>query len=317
MTLLDHLREALPFAEAELQAVLNTAPRRYKVYSIPKRNPGTFRVIAQPAPEVKLVQRVMVRDFISKWPIHDAATAYRDGKSIRDHAIAHADSRFLLKLDFSDFFPSITREDIHRHAVHTGRMSEEDARLLCWVVSWKDKATGRLALSIGAPSSPSISNSIMLQFDTAMTNACVTAGVKYSRYADDLAFSTSSPNVLDEIQKVVVSELHALSYPRLLLNQKKTVNVSSRNRRSLVGLVLTPESQVSLGRNRKRKISAMTHQFSAGRLSEEGSATLRGLLSFAWSVEPTFVQGLARKYGDMVFERLALPFRGDANSLSA
>lgn len=312
MTLLDYLRQTLPFAEAELVAVLMTAPRRYKVFPIPKRTPGAFRVIAQPAPEIKLVQRVIVRDFISKWPVHAAATAYRNRMSIRDHAQSHAGSRFLLKLDFSDFFPSVSREDVWRHAIEIGSMSEEDARLLSWLVSWKNKATGRMSLSIGAPSSPAVSNSVMFPFDDAMTSACAKVGVNYTRYADDLAFSTSSPDVLGDIERIVVSQLESLRYPRLRLNQKKTINVSTRDRRSLVGLVLTPDHQVSLGRGRKREISAMTHHFLVGRLAEDKVGTLRGLLSFAWSVEPTFVQALAEKYGDEVFERLALPFRGQA-----
>jgi len=312
MTLLDHLRQTIPYADAELIAVLMTAPRRYKVFPIPKRTPGAFRVIAQPAPEVKLVQRVLVRDFVSKWPIHDAATAYRSGMSIRDHAQTHARSRFLLKLDFSDFFPSITREDVYRHAMEIGRMSEGDAKLLSWLVSWRNKATGRISLSIGAPSSPAVSNSVMFLFDESMTAACAKVGVNYTRYADDLAFSTSSPGVLGNIERLVGSQLEALPYPRLRLNQKKTINVSTRDRRSLVGLVLTPDHQLSLGRSRKREISAMTHHFLVGRLTDDEIGTLRGILSFAWSIEPTFVQALAHKYGDEVFERLALPFRGQA-----
>ncbi len=312
MTLLDHLRNALPFAEADLAAVLATAPRRYKVFQIPKRTAGSFRVIAQPAPEIKLVQRLIVRDFISNWPVHSVATAYRAHTSIRDHAQSHVRSRYLLKLDFADFFLSITREDVSRHAMEIGGMSEEDARLLSWLVSWRNKATGRLSLSIGAPSSPAVSNSIMFLFDEAISNACARFGVTYTRYADDLAFSTNKPNVLHEIERVVVSQLESLLYPRLRLNKRKTINVSTRDRRSLVGLVLTPENRVSLGRVKKREIRVMTHHFLVGRLSLDKIGTLRGLLSFAWSVEPTFVLALANRYGDEVFERLALPFRGNA-----
>jgi RNA-directed DNA polymerase len=312
MTLRDHLGNALPFAEADLAPVLATAPRRYKVFQIPKRTPGSFRVIAQPAPEVKLVQRVLVRDFISNWPVHSAATAYRVHTSIRDHAQSHVRSRFLLKLDFSDFFLSISREDISQHAKDIGGMSEEDAKLLSWLVSWKNKATGRLSLSIGAPSSPAVSNSIMFPFDEAISKTCGRFGVTYTRYADDLAFSTSNADVLNEIEKIVIGQLESLPYPRLRLNQKKTINVSTRDRRSLVGLVLTPENRVSLGRAKKREIRAMTHHFVVGRLAVDKVGTLRGLLSFAWSVEPTFVRVLVDRYGNEVFERLALPFRGHA-----
>src|ERR1035441_9381707 len=101
------LTEALPLSQDELLKLIRSSPMRYKVYTIPKRTPGQFRTIAQPAREVKILQRWAMSNFLSHFPVDPAAVAYRIGKNIADNAPPHARSRFLLKLDFKDFFPSI------------------------------------------------------------------------------------------------------------------------------------------------------------------------------------------------------------------
>ena len=90
----------------DVQRTLLRAPVRYKVYSIPKRN-GNRRIIAQPAREVKRLQRALMKVLLSKLPIHEAATAYRKGRSTLDNARAHAENGPILKLDLKNFFPSI------------------------------------------------------------------------------------------------------------------------------------------------------------------------------------------------------------------
>jgi hypothetical protein len=63
---------------------------------------------------VKALQYWVISNFLSRFPVHPAATAYRIGKNIADNARPHAHNRFLLKLDFKDFFPSIRAIDFRR-----------------------------------------------------------------------------------------------------------------------------------------------------------------------------------------------------------
>lgn len=308
MRLLDRLLRELPFSLGELAVLARSAPYRYKVYEIPKRQPGQFRTIAQPSAEIKVVQRWLMENVLKSLPVHRAATAYREGISIADHAKKHSRRKFLLKMDFKDFFPSITFDDVRNHLIRHKRLSEDEARLVGQFVCWRDKSRQQYCLSIGAPSSPLLSNTLMYEFDRKMTEICKERKVVYSRYADDLAFSTNEQDVLRGVESSVKNVCKELEYPRLRVNPNKTVSVSRAHRKVLVGLVLTPEGEVSLGREKKRLLRAKLHRFDTNALAADEVATLRGELAFAWSVEPNFIAALLVSFGVDVFRKLELPF---------
>jgi RNA-directed DNA polymerase len=309
MKLLKLLLREVPFEKDELLAIIATASRRYKVYQIPKRDGKSVRTIAQPAPEVKLLQRILHDKLIKKWPVHEAATAYISEQSTADHVRRHVNSMFLLKLDFRNFFPSITAADIRQHAKRHSNLEKDDLDIFVNIVSWRNKLDRSFGLSIGAPSSPAISNSIMFEFDESISSFCKGKEVTYSRYADDLAFSTMRKDALKEVEEEVYRLTSSIQSPKLSINENKTVNVSKRYSRSLVGLTITPDQKVSLGRERKRDIRAKLYLYSKGYLSGDDVAPLRGLLAYAWSIEPTFILSLAEKQGDELFAKLELPFR--------
>lgn len=309
MSLIARMLRELPFSADELRDLIATAQYRYKVYKIPKRQPNQFRTIAQPSPEIKLIQRWLIGSVLSSLPIHKVATAYRDGRSIADHAAVHAKNRFLLKMDFKDFFPSISVVDVRSYLVEVGKLSLEEARIISLLVCWRDKSKGKLCLSIGAPSSPLLSNVMLYAFDKKIVQLCRVNKITYTRYADDLAFSTNKKDVLSEIVKQVQVVCDELEYPQLVVNQKKTVSISRAFKRVLVGLVLTPEGAVSLGRERKRRLRSELNRFSQDRLDVADIPTLRGELAFAWSVEKKFIETLTRQFGNEVFRKLDLPFR--------
>jgi hypothetical protein len=298
-----------PFSRSEIADIVATASRRYKTFKVLKRQGQGHRTIAQPSAEVKLLQRVVLDEIVGYWPVHSAAVGYRRGKSILNHARLHAASRFLLKLDFKDFFPSITASDVRQHAQSQARprLTEEDLQVLTRILCWRNKQTGSFCLSIGAPSSPACSNALLFDFDAALSEECRRRGVTYSRYADDLAFSCMTPKTLHEIEQITRALLLDLRYPRLRLNDRKTVNVSKRHRRTLVGLVLSAQGEVSLGRERKRTIRAMVHAFTLGKLNVEEVNSLRGMLAYAWSIEPAFIDSLMRAYGPEHLMLLQLP----------
>ena len=309
MSIIEKMLIEMPFSADELKDLVATAQYRYKVYKIPKRQPNQFRTIAQPSPEIKLIHRWLTNSVFSSLPIHKAATAYREGRSIADHAAIHAKNRFLLKMDFTNFFPSITVADIRRYLVEIGKMSPEDARIVSLLVCWRDKKNERLCLSIGAPSSPHLSNVMLYAFDKKVVQLCRTHKVAYSRYADDLAFSTNRKEVLSDFARQIQVICEELEYPKLEVNHKKTVSTSRAFRRVLVGLVLTPDGTVSLGRQKKRRLRSELYRFSQDKLDAADIPKLRGELAFAWSVEKQFINSLLRQLGTEVFRKLDLPFK--------
>lgn len=292
--------------EYVVRTVVNSAYLRYKVYSIPKRNGKGVRIIAQPSKEVKALQRFVSSEILKGLPIHPAAMAYVEGKSIKLNAEAHVSQRYLLKMDFENFFPSIKPKDLKAHILQfmAGEFEADDINAICSICFWKPKRVPELELSIGGPSSPFISNTIMFEFDRQMSEYCLPLKVIYTRYADDLAFSSNVPNVLERVQEKVAEVIKGLLYPTITINIKKTVHTSKKHSRRITGLILSSTNEVSLGRERKRLLRAMVHAASLPSATQASFETIRGHLAFAFDIEPDFVARLRKKYGHQLFDRI-------------
>jgi len=301
--LLELLCEEHPFTRAEAWELIRSAPKRYKVHFIEKRNGRGRRLIAQPTAELKTIQRWIVNKFITSLPVHDAAMAYRPGKNIAEHARLHAKNKYLLKIDFKDFFPSIRARDFTRHVVkHLGldtRLASELSLLL-----FRRDEKKRLSLSIGAPSSPSLSNTLMYEFDSKLSEYCKKNEIIYTRYADDLALSSDKPNQLDKANEYIRELLNSIKYPRIFINPEKTVFTSKKFQRKLTGLILSSEGKISLGRDRKRLIRAMADHYRKDKLDIKLHAQLKGWLAFSLSVEPAFVKNIRTLMGEEYYFKL-------------
>ncbi len=291
--------------EQQVDRIARSAPHRYKVYQIPKKASLEKRTIAQPAREVKSLQYWVLEHVLASLPVHDAATAYRPGSSILKNAEVHAQNSYLLKLDFRNFFPSIFPRDFRVLAEEISPgLSSDDIDLLSRILFWQPRGEQGLRLSIGAPTSPCLSNAVLFEFDTTISNQCREKKVTYTRYADDMAFSTNEECVLSEIHEAVKSVCRSMASPELNLNEPKTVYTSMKHRRRVTGLILANSGAVSLGRSRKREIRAAIHRFSLGKLDEKEISALGGLLSFAESIEPDFVGRMENHYGSEVLGSL-------------
>lgn len=285
----------------KIRTVIRTSDRRYFTFPLKKKNGGE-RLISQPSKKLKFVQRWLARRVFGKFDIHPCAFAYRRRLSISDNAGAHLGKRYLLKMDFLDFFPSISEDRIikllHSNKHRFPAFSDEDFGLIAHAVCFRE------ALSIGAPSSPIISNCIMHKYDDIMYEFCHSHDVVYTRYADDLTFSTNSRGVLDTIY----NHVHALSFihtePFLHVNEKKTLYLSKKSRMTVTGLTLTPQGHISIGRTLKRHLKTMVYLYKEQSLSIEEIETLRGRLAYVHSVEPTFVDSLRVKFGDSVLSSI-------------
>lgn len=304
MNVIDTILQHFPLGRDEIARLIRTAPSRYKVHEIEKRNGRGKRVIAQPTAEIKLLQRFLLQKFVADLPVSGAAKAYRTGQGIVDHASVHATNRYLLKLDFKDFFPSIRAGDFVKHLYKYSGLKTEDAKALSRLFFWRPKGQRALLLSIGAPSSPAISNTLMFDFDIKLIEYCVKNGIAYTRYADDLALSTNHPDILTEAHKFVITLCESIRSPKLLLNDAKTVFTSKKHHRQLTGLTLSNDGKASIGRNKKREIRAMAHHYKFGKLKLEDLSKLRGWLAFTMSIDKAFVKTIEELIGSDRFRQL-------------
>jgi RNA-directed DNA polymerase len=299
------MQETLGISEEQLTRLILRSPHTYKVYEIPKRT-GGVRTIAQPARETKFIQYWLIKTIFPRLPVHECATAYAAGSSILKNATAHKDNSYLAKFDFRNFFTSIKFDDLVQHfSMHLKNcLSMDDIRLVARVSCIKSKTNSELCLSIGAPSSPILSNSIMFEFDSAVISWCKERNIIYTRYADDLTFSTMEKGSTLHIEPFIRDVVRDLAYPTLRFNNQKTTHLSRKHQRRITGLIIDNQGKVSLGRDRKREISALIHRFSLGLLAKDEIYKLQGLLGFAKDVEPLFVSRMRGKYRSELIEEI-------------
>ncbi|HCX68120.1 retron St85 family RNA-directed DNA polymerase [Parvibaculum sp.] len=309
--LLDKLSFETGMRANELRRIMYTAPNRYKIYSIPKRV-GGFRSIAQPAREVKLLQRTLAKTFLTTLPTHAAATAYKPETSLRSNALPHAGRGPVLKLDFRDFFPSIRDRDWIAYCRQTGCLTEdEDIYLTSRLLFHRRKGESHLRLAIGAPTSPILSNILMYEFDVRVVETVVADGVTYTRYADDMTFSAQRTGNLTHVIRDVGRVLRDIQYPRLALNPEKTTLVTAKYGRRVTGLTLANDGRVTVGRDSKRKIRAAVYQAVNGRLDPEQMQVLTGMLAYVNAVEPEYLDVLRRKFGTQAILKIQRAPRGE------
>ncbi|TIQ28390.1 MAG: RNA-directed DNA polymerase [Mesorhizobium sp.] len=265
MSIVDILSFESGLETALVERIIRNAPIRYKTYQIPKRS-GGFRTISQPAREVKVLQRALSEVLLRRLPVHEAATAYRPGISIKDNALRHVGDGPILKMDFKDFFPSIKPHDWAQYCKETGALTDlADVRLTTLLLFQRPKGSRVLRLAIGAPSSPFVSNALLYEFD-----------------------------------KRITGEVARLEYPKLLINTQKTTRITRKYGRRVTGLTLTNDGRVSIGHERKRILHAQVHSAAKDLLDSDQIAELKGMLGFVNSVEPQFLDVLRRRYGHSI-----------------
>lgn len=277
---------------ADTLYIVETAPKRYRVYPIPKKNGGE-RIIAHPSRELKTVQRSLVELFSNSLPVHGASTAYEKESSIFDNANRHAGAKWLVKLDIRNFFNSIHPEDWQKF-LKERKIDDELIELSSKTFFWKPRLANRTCLSVGAPSSPYVVNRIMYGFDNALALYCNESGMAYTRYADDLAFSASEQMDFDRLTRFVSEELEKIG--QLALNENKCRQIGPGGRKSVTGLILANDGRVTLGRKRRRLIEAQLFRFlndPQANLVDE----VRGHLAFMKLADRNAYNRLMKRFG--------------------
>lgn len=297
--LIDNVAAILGLARSVCVSIATTAHKRYKVFGIPKRDGKSFRTVAQPAREVKAVQRAIVSLLENKLPVHSAATAYKQGSSILENAKPHLSAKFITKMDFQGFFPSIDRTSLGKHLrKHLTDLTSEEIGFVLSACSWKPKGTGTQRLCIGAPSSPLLSNSIMYSIDTDIARMCDEVGAVYTRYSDDICISAETPDVLGPLEQRIRRRINASRWPTLKLNEKKRVAVGRGHAMTVTGLTLSNEGVATVGRERKRGVRAGASRYMRGLLTPDDVVKLKGEIAFVISIERGFRFVLLKTYGE-------------------
>ncbi len=217
----------------------------YRHHLIAKRN-GTLRLIEEPRPFLKKLQRRILRDMLAHIPAHPAAFGFCRGKNCAQAAARHAGEAMVVSFDLSGFFPSIHHHRIYglfRSFGYPAAVARHLAGLTTALTPRDVLATAHLAdrdhltrrhLPQGAPTSPALANLAAFTLDTRLTGLTRSLGANYTRYADDLTFSGDAP-IANPLQRMVPQIVRDCGF---VLNAAKTRIQPAHRRQTVTGLVV-------------------------------------------------------------------------------
>lgn len=213
--------------------------RRYKTFYIPKKN-GKLREISAPNRNLKEILYYLNMMLGEVYQASPSAMGFVKGRSIVDNAKLHIGQNYVLNLDLSDFFTSISQSRVcKRLQLAPFNFNEDVAKIisgLCCKKVVKDQKKG-YALPQGAPTSPLLTNAVCDFLDKKLRRLSFSHGVKYSRYADDMTFS-SMHNVYQEDSDFMKSLFSFIEEERFTVNPEKTRLQKRGERQEVTGLTV-------------------------------------------------------------------------------
>lgn len=174
-------------------------PDAYIEFQIPSKNRHGFRDIAKPCDEIKIFQKKLLKFFEEKIYLKACVHGFVKGKSNVTNARRHIGRTCVLNIDLENFFPSINFGRVRGILMcEPLYFNAKCATIISQICCYERK------LPQGAPTSPILANLIASKLDNAFVNLSRTLRVEYTRYADDLSFSTRRNNFPKSM--VVISE---------------------------------------------------------------------------------------------------------------
>lgn len=254
----------LGMTPAELKKIWWYRVHMYTHFQIAKGS-GKVRLITAPDNRLKMLQRKLKALLDQLYRVRNPVHGFVPDRSVKSNAEAHADRRHVINLDLKDFFPSITENRVRGVLRALGvdrRVSEIVARLCCY--------NGHLPQ--GAPTSPVISNMICYRLDTVLLQFAKASRAIYTRYADDITFSTFQPPAALFEAAIPPSGRFAaeLLAPTLVaavegngftINPDKTHYADRHARRMVTGLKIN--EMVNVDRRYVRNLRAALHSIEA------------------------------------------------------
>lgn len=260
MATLSDLAQFLATTRARLAYLLYQSPPAYRTFTVPKAN-GSTRTIEAPPAAIGAMQRRVADAIAAVYTPQKCVHGFTSRRSIATNADTHVRQGSVLNLDLTDFFWTI----------HFGRVRGIFSSPPFRYPSAVAHALAQLCctnarLPQGAPSSPIISNLACRGLDRELSELARTHNCRYTRYADDITFSSSSsaippailrdsesvPPILgDELLRIITERHH------FRISEQKTRVRTRRERQEVTGL--TVNRKVNVRRDWLRETRAAMH----------------------------------------------------------
>ncbi|WP_152558817.1 reverse transcriptase domain-containing protein [Endozoicomonas numazuensis] len=264
------------------------------------------RDLFHPSPKLKKYLRFIDKVILRYLERDDVVVhSYIKGKSALTAVEAHAGSSHFFMTDIKAFFSNITDVDVREILTRNeGNVPISDIKehisLLVEMMTWQG------SLPVGFPTSPQLSNAFLLRFDQKLHRYCEGRGYTYTRYSDDIVISAKSFDGFEHLSETIQLLLNTAVSPLLRLSDDKTRYTHTGNKVKILGLVVTQGGKVTIDSKYKRQLETLLHFYVTdrerfGRVVDETLAgkehSLFGLLHYARSIDPSYLEKLQRKYG--------------------
>ncbi|MEM7253420.1 MAG: reverse transcriptase family protein, partial [Pseudomonadota bacterium] len=248
------------FADREGRQCKSTEAKlhHYRYKWVAKKS-GAFRLLENPKPRLKHIQKQILREILDRVPPHASAHGFRRNRSTLTYVKPHIGKQTLLRMDLKDFFHRIPPNQIgalfrrlgYPHEIsrllqglctHASapQLAGAPFRKLPWETQRRLQAKH---LPQGAPTSPAIANLCAWRLDCRLCGLADRFGLDYTRYADDLAFS--GPARLARLAPHLQAIVGAIALDEgFNINQRKTrLNRASQSQR-LAGIVINEKPNI-------------------------------------------------------------------------
>lgn len=254
ITSINYLRRLLKTDFTTLLECINNDP--YKEFSISKKKGGTRLISAPQTPLIQVQNQLNIflkAVYYSYKPACAHGFIYKptdinETHNIASNALPHVGKKFVMNIDLEDYFPSIKALRVRRlFKSKYFQFNDEVALTLALLL------TRNGSLPAGAPTSPVLANLITMPLDRELMNYCSLNHINYTRYADDLTFSTN-----EFIDDITIAQIKAFIVKhKFTVNEKKFRIQSAMRQQKVTGLVVN--QKVNVDRKYIKQIRAMLH----------------------------------------------------------
>ena len=234
---------------------------RYKNFDIPKKSGGVRRISA-PKGNLKWIQLALKIWITARYEPNEVSMGFVRGRSITENASQHCGKRYVFNIDLNNFFPSITFEMVRNRLTAApfsldSFMASRIAYLCCEKkITRSKKKAPFYVLPQGAPTSPVLSNIVCERLDEKLGSLARHYGLIYTRYADDVTFS-SNHDVYRDGSSFRHKLTDILDDEGFSINPKKTRLQSRRERQEVTGIVVN--DRINVCRGYMKNIRAWLH----------------------------------------------------------
>lgn len=232
--------------------------RRYKTFEIKKKS-GESRLIHSPHSHLKVVLKCINLILQCVYEPHNAAYGFIPGRSIVDNAKLHSNNQYVFNIDLKDFFPSveigrvINRLNFPPFNLKKDKARGEIAKYIGWLcctkmlvnrlVNNENIVVEKVVLPQGSPVSPIMTNIICEKLDISLSRLAGKFGLRYSRYADDITFSSMhSVYAVEGHFRKKVNEI--VTDQKFTINQKKVRLQSALVHQEVTGITVNNSTNV-------------------------------------------------------------------------